>query len=167
MTILSGMMPVIWWTFGALAVLLLIAYIIVILLFRRMKRFETAYLSLKTFMSGNDLEKMLQGYTEKVAEQEERLKQCSARLDPLELKLKASVDRVEMVRYKAFENVGSDLSFAMALLNQDGDGIVLNSIHNREESRVYAKPISRGESTYVLSNEEKEVISKAMVGPKV
>ncbi|WP_407306064.1 DUF4446 family protein [Desulfosporosinus sp. SB140] len=167
MTILTGLMPMIEWMAGALALLIIIAYSLVILLFRRMKRFEAAYLSLKTFMSGSDMEKMLQEYTHRVAEQENKLEQCNARLEPIELKLKDSVDRAEMVRYKAFENVGSDLSFAMALLNQDGDGIVLNSIHNREESRVYAKPVNRGESTYSLTNEEKEVITKAMVGHKI
>lgn len=167
MAILAGMMPLIWWGVVALAVFVLIAFIMSILLFRRMKRFEAAYLSLKTFMSGNDLEKMLQEYSHRVTVQENSLELLSSKLDPIELKLKASVDRVEMIRYKAFDNVGSDLSFALALLNQDGDGIVLNSIHNREESRVYAKPISGGQSTYLLTDEEKEVIAKAMVGHKV
>lgn len=167
MSILTGAIPLIWGGFAALALFVLITCIMIILLFRRMKRFEAAYLTLKTYMSGNDLEKMLQDYSHRVTDQENRLEQCSARLDPIELKLKASVDRVEMIRYKAFDNVGSDLSFALALLNQDGDGIVLNSIHNREESRVYAKPLNSGQSTYLLTDEEKEVIKKAMVGHKL
>ncbi|AFM43541.1 hypothetical protein Desaci_4713 [Desulfosporosinus acidiphilus SJ4] len=167
MTLITGSQPTIWLGIGVLAILLVVAYIVIILLFRRMKKFEAAYVSLKTFLSGNDLEGLLQEYHQKLNEQKVQLEQCSKRLDPIEFKLKASVDRVQMVRYKAFENVGSDLSFALAFLNQDGDGIVLNSIHSREDSRVYAKPVTGGQSTYLLSNEEKEVISNAMVGPKI
>ncbi|KLU67124.1 hypothetical protein DEAC_c10630 [Desulfosporosinus acididurans] len=167
MTLLLGTSPAIWWGFGVLVILVIIAYSINIILFRRMKRFEEAYLTLKTFMSGDDLESILHEFQQKLGDQETKLEQCAKRLDPIELKLKASVDRAAMVRYRAFENVGSDLSFALALLNQDGDGIVLNSIHSREDSRVYAKPISGGQSTYTLANEEKEVIAKAMIGPKI
>ncbi|MGC7871682.1 DUF4446 family protein [Desulfosporosinus sp. SYSU MS00001] len=165
MTLLT--LPVIWWGIGVLAVLIIIAYVINIILFRRMKRFEEAYLTLKTFMSGGDLENILHEFKNKLDDHEANLEKCGKRLDPVESKLKASVDRAAIVRYRAFENVGSDLSFALALLNQDGDGIVLNSIHSREDSRVYAKPVSGGESTYTLANEEKEVISKAMNGPKI
>ena len=72
-----------------------------------------------------------------------------------------------MVRFRAFEDIGSDLSFAFALLNQEGSGVVLSSIFNREDSRVYAKPINQGQSTYPLTEEEKQVINKALQGHKV
>jgi hypothetical protein len=165
--ITAGTIPIFWWGIGASVTLFLLILILIVLLFLRMKRFERAYQSLKTYMSGQDLEGMLGEYIQRVHNQEEKLEQCSARLDPIELKLKASVDRGHLHRYKAFENVGSDLSFALALTNQDGDGFVLNSIHNREESRVYAKPLIKGESTYLLTEEEKTAISKAMIGPKI
>jgi hypothetical protein len=163
----ASSIPLFWWGIGASVILFLLILILIAILFLRMKRFERAYLSLKTFMSGQDLEGMLREYIQRVHNQEEKLEQCTARLDPIELKLKASVDRVHLLRYKAFENVGSDLSFALALINQDGDGFVLNSIHNREESRVYAKPLLKGESTYLLTDEEKAAISNAMIGPKI
>ena len=89
------------------------------------------------------------------------------RLTPIEHKLRASIDRAELLRFRAFEDVGSDLSFAFALLNQEGDGVVISSIHSREEVRIYAKPLNGGQSMYLLSEEEKEVIAKAMVGQKI
>ena len=167
MSALTGIMPLIWWAIAGLGILFLLLLILVISLFVRMKRFEKAYLSLKTFMSGHDLEKMLQDYAEKVYEQEKMLTQTRTRVEAVEVKLKAGVDRAEMVRYRAFENQGSDLSFALALLNQDGDGLVLNAIHTREECRIYAKPVSAGQSSITLSGEEKEVIARAMNGAKI
>lgn len=160
-------MPLFWWAIGVLAFLILIVFILSISLYRRMKRFEDSYISLQTFMEGQQMDTLLHEYIHKVTELEQNLEQCNNRLTPIELKLRASVDRAELLRFRAFEDVGSDLSFAFALLNQEGTGVVLSSIHNRDEARIYAKPINGGLSTYSLSDEEKEVISKAMTGQKI
>ena len=98
---------------------------------------------------------------------DQELKACNVRLKQIELKLRVAVDHAELLRFSAFENMGSDLSFAFALLNQEGSGVVLSAIHSREESRVYAKPINKGRSTYTLSDEEIEVIAKSMQGQKI
>ena len=65
-------------------------------------------------------------------------------------------------RYNAFKDTGSDLSFTLALLDEKNDGIVLNGIYARDSSNIYAKPIEKGESKYILSNEEKEAINRAI-----
>lgn len=160
-----------WWGICALALLLVIAFIINILMYRRLNRrmrlFEASSLTLQTFMSGHQLDVLLQENTQKLIHQEQELNKIDTRLDKVELKLRASVDRAELLRFRAFENVGSDLSFAFALLNQEGSGVVLSSIHNREEARVYAKPVKEGISTYSLTGEEKEVINRAMLGQKI
>jgi len=118
-------------------------------------------------MSGNQLDNLLQECIQKQADQEQVISKIETRLAQIETKLRVGVDRVELIRFRAFENVGSDLSFAVALVNQEGSGVVLSSIHNREESRVYAKPIKEGLSTYSLTGEEKEVIDRAMLGQKI
>lgn len=159
---LERIMPLTWWAFSAVSLLLLISLLMIFLLQRRMKRFETSHLALQTFMSGNQLDALLEEYIQKIDEQGVELQKSNARFTPIEDKLRASVDRVELVRFRAFENVGSDLSFAFALLNQEGSGIVLSAIHNRDESRVYGKPVKEGESNYSLTAEEQEVIAKAM-----
>jgi hypothetical protein len=66
------------------------------------------------------------------------------------------------VRYNAFDKTGSDLSFTLALLNDQMDGFVLTSIFGREDSRVYAKPLLGGKSQYALSQEEQQAIKAAM-----
>ena len=167
MTSLESIMPLIWWGISALTLLLLISSLITYLLFRRMKRFESSYITLQTFMSGDQLEPLLEECIQKVAGQEQELKANIVRLNQIEQKIRAGVDRAELLRFRAFENVGSDLSFALALLNQEGSGVVLSAIHSREESRVYAKSVNKGKSSYLLSDEENEVIAKAMQGEKI
>lgn len=167
MVILQGIMPLIWWSISALTLMLIISLMLLILLYRRVKRFESAYVSLQTFMSGKQLDILLQEYNVRASDQEQKLDKCDKRLELAEQKLRAGADRVELLRFRAFENIGSDLSFAVALLNQEGSGVVLSSIHNREESRVYAKPVIEGQSTYPLTDEEKHVINKAREGNKV
>jgi len=65
------------------------------------------------------------------------------------------------VRFNPFEDVGGDQSFAIALLDQHGNGLVLSSLHNRAETRVYAKPIQAGRSEYTLSAEEQQALAQA------
>ena len=164
-------MPMHWWGISALGILIMMAFLINILLYqkinRRMKRFELSSLALQTFMSGQQLETLLQDCLQKIAPLEQTSSKMEARLSQVELKLRSGVDRAELIRFRAFENVGSDLSFAFALLNQEGSGVVLSSIHNRDESRLYAKPIKEGMSSYPLTGEEKEVIDRAMLGQKI
>ena len=67
-----------------------------------------------------------------------------------------------LLRYDAFEDVGGRLSFSCALLDEHGNGVVLTSINGRQETRVYAKPVTAGTSSYNLSSEEDEAIRQAM-----
>ena len=72
-----------------------------------------------------------------------------------------------IVRYSAFQDTGSDLSFSLALLDEKNNGIVMNGIYSREMSNIYAKPVEAGKSSYTLSEEEQQAIEKAMkVGKK-
>ena len=80
----------------------------------------------------------------------------------LENEGKTHVQQVGIVRFNAFDNTGSDLSFAVAMLNAANTGFVLSGIYGREESRVYAKPLIKGESTYTLTKEEKQAIEHAL-----
>ena len=74
------------------------------------------------------------------------------------------IQKVGVVRYNAFENTGSDLSFALALLDNKDNGIVLNGIFSRESSNLYAKPVISGKSSYSISEEEEKAIEKAIQG---
>jgi len=76
-----------------------------------------------------------------------------------------SVRHMALLRYDAFEDVGGRLSFSCAMLDHRGTGVVLTSINGRQETRVYAKPVAEGTSSYNLSLEEEEAIRQAMAAP--
>ncbi|HEY0614093.1 MAG TPA: DUF4446 family protein [Candidatus Elarobacter sp.] len=83
------------------------------------------------------------------------------RIDALERVARAEVPRVGFVRYNAFSDVGSDLSYALALLNRDGDGVVLSSIYSREETRTYGKAVTAFKPAQDPSEEELAAIARA------
>jgi hypothetical protein len=76
--------------------------------------------------------------------------------------IEGSVRRVALLRYDAFEDVGGRLSFSCAMLDEHGTGVVITSINGRQETRVYAKPVTARTSNYNLSAEEEEAIRQAM-----
>lgn len=96
----------------------------------------------------------------------EALKSTVARLENQDAQLRetlqTSVRKVGLVRFDAFDDMGGNLSFATALLDEKGNGLVITSISGRQESRSYAKKIINGESEIALSKEEKEAIAQAL-----
>jgi hypothetical protein len=83
------------------------------------------------------------------------------RVDALERIAHVELPRVGFVRYNAFSDVGSDLSYALALLNRDGDGVVLTSIYSREDTRTYGKSVAAFKPAQDPSEEELAAIAKA------
>lgn len=84
-------------------------------------------------------------------------------LSTVEKRVRRSVQAVETVRYNPFKGTGSggNQSFATALLNEDGDGVVLSSLYTRDHVSVFSKPLKTHTSEFELTDEEKEVIHKA------
>lgn len=83
------------------------------------------------------------------------------RIAALERVARSETPRVGFVRYNAFDDVGSDLSYALALVTKDGDGVVLSSIYSREETRTYGKAVERFQAAQDASREERAAILKA------
>lgn len=112
------------------------------------------------------MDEALRGVLEGQAAQIKRLEQAVRVLNGADKRQQVQIDgtvqNVSLLRYDAFEDVGGRLSFSCALLDEHGTGVVLTSINGRQETRVYAKPISEGTSTYNLSTEEDEAIRQAM-----
>ena len=120
------------------------------------------YRKMMTGVDGANLERMLIGHideTKAVVEENARIKEENKRIAGL---LQKALTRVGVVRFRAFEDMGSDLSYAVALLDAENNGVILSSIFGREDSRSYVKPIEAGTSTYTLTEEEEEALHKAM-----
>ena len=111
--------------------------------------------------TGRDFEKMMLDHiaeTRAVAEENARLRQDIVRIDLL---LQRAITRVGVVRFNAFRETGSDLSYAVALLDANNDGVVFSSIFGREDSRSYVKPVEDGKSKYTLTQEEGQALKAA------
>ena len=78
-------------------------------------------------------------------------------------KLRKSIRGLETVRFNPFPDQGSNQSFAIGILNEEKDGVVLSSLYSRERMSVFAKPIKGGKSEYELTSEEKEALKKAEI----
>lgn len=72
------------------------------------------------------------------------------------------IQRVEILRYNPYQDTGGDQSFSMVLLDGNGDGLVLTSLHTRSGTRIYTKSLHRGKSDLDLSKEERKVIEQAL-----
>ena len=94
-------------------------------------------------------------------ELKENFERISAELESLKKENKFSVQKVGIVRFNPFREVGGNQSFSIALLDGNDNGIVITSLYTREGNRVYGKPIKQGQSEYLLSEEEKKAIEKA------
>jgi hypothetical protein len=91
-------------------------------------------------------------------------KRTEDRLDELERILQCEVHRVGFLRYNSFSDVGSDLSFTLALVNAEGDGVVVTSIYSREETRTYGKAVRKFVPQQDASKEEQSAIAMARTG---
>jgi len=92
---------------------------------------------------------------------ERTLAQLTERIAALERVARSETPRVGFVRYNAFADVGSDQSYALALLTRDGDGVVLSSIYSREETRTYGKAVVNFQTPHEASAEELAAIAQA------
>ena len=83
-------------------------------------------------------------------------------IEYMEKVVKNCVQKVGVVRYQAIQNMGADLSYTVALLDENNDGVVFNGIYGRDGCYTYAKPIIEGKSSYNLSDEEVQAIENAI-----
>lgn len=90
-----------------------------------------------------------------------RIGALSAQVAALVRAQEQGLNRVGIVRFNPYEDTGGDLSFALAISNNEGNGIVISSLHGRSNSRFYAKPLLNWTSAYALSTEEADAVSRA------
>lgn len=116
---------------------------------------------MKKIGNGSNIDEMLKDYLEDVKEIKKDNSEIKAYYTKLDSDIASCIQKIGLVRYNAFKDVGSDLSFAIALLDRDDNGVVLNGLYGSDSSNIYAKPIKSGVSTYQLSEEEKYALEIA------
>ncbi len=148
--------------FGVLAAVVIVLLVVVILQQRRLGRAVRAYRELVRDEAGGSLHDRLAGSAEQAVRATERMGQIEALYAGIDERSRRSLQHIGIVRFNPFEDTGSDQSFAIALLDDARDGIVISSLHGRANTRLFAKPVNDGASTHTLSDEEAEAIRLAL-----
>lgn len=110
----------------------------------------------------SELKEILQEHINRVGMVQVRLKDVEKMVSDVEMSSQRHLSKMGVVRFNPFDDTGGDQSFVLALLDERNDGVVISSLHGRQRTRMYAKPVKAGEAAdYELSEEEKEAIRKA------
>ncbi|QGG47004.1 DUF4446 family protein [Heliorestis convoluta] len=154
-------------SFALLIITLGVTFLILLLmviLFYRFKKISKMYKNLMTGQEGNskNLEELLFQNLENNENIIQKLKEQEVEINQLKNISLETIRHIGIVRYNAFDNVGSNQSFSVALLDHKGSGVILSSLYGREVSQVYAKPVKESRSSYPLTEEEEKAIQEAM-----
>ena len=149
-----------------LIIILLISVLSIILLILnhlKLTKLKNEYSEfMKKLGNGKNIDENLKVYMDRVQKVEDLNKEIIQYCERLDKTVDTCIQKIGIVRYNAFKDVGRNLSFTLALLDNNNNGVVLNGIYSRDNSNIYAKPIKDGKSEYILSDEEKEAIEKAI-----
>jgi hypothetical protein len=127
----------------------------------RLKRVEQHYQALTAGTDGGSLEAVLEDHVGQVQQATRRVQELDMLVMRLERNNRTHLQRVGFLRFNPFRDTGGDQSFALALTDEAGSGVVISSLHSREVTRVYAKPLVAWQTSYQLTEEEQAAIKRA------
>jgi len=128
-------------------------------------RLEGTRKRIKIFFKGRktkDLEEVIAEQVKRMKKIEDDIKKLFNQSKNLEKISNISIQKTGVIRFNPFKDTGGDQSFAIALLDKGNNGLVISSLYTREGNRIYTKPIKNGTSSYHLSDEEDQAITKAI-----
>ncbi len=131
----------------------------------RLNRVEQHYRALTTGADGGNLQQVLDAHLWELRAAQDRVQELDTLARGLERTGKRHIQRLGFLRFNPFRDAGGDQSFALALTDQEGNGFVMSSLHSRDVTRVYGKPLVSWDSVYPLTDEEKQAIEKAKAQP--
>ncbi len=127
----------------------------------RFNKLNKRYKKLMRGSDGTNIEELLFKNINELRQAMVKVDSMATQSEKTTRNLAKCIQKLGVVRFNAFDDTGSDLSFAIAWLDGNNDGVVLSSIYGRNEGRTYAKPVSHGQSPYFLTDEEKMAIARA------
>ena len=149
---------------SAVLILLIILYLVCIV---KMKKLRKAY---NCFMKGKDMESMeevLMKQFDRIKVLEEADREKRKEINSLKILMQKSYQKAGLVKYDAFREMSGKLSYALALLDQNDNGVIITSMYSRDGCFSYPKEVIMGESKINLSEEEQEALEKAVNGEKI
>lgn len=138
----------------------LIISILSIMMSRKTKKNYERYV--EKLGNGDNIAETLKSYINQVDKLNRRDDEIIKYCEYIDLQQKLCIKKVGLVRYDINYDLKNKLSFALALLDDEDNGVVINSIYGLDNSNIYAKPVMRGSSSYKLSSEEQDAIKKAI-----
>ncbi|QNU66990.1 DUF4446 family protein [Ruminiclostridium herbifermentans] len=142
-------------------IFILINCVLLISNIKKTNKLKTKYARFMNGLSDRNMEELLDTCLTNINNVSAKNKDIEVKINDIERNLIQCIQKVGIIRFNAFDNVGSDLSFAIALLDNNDTGIVISGIYARDSSSTYAKPIISGKSKYSLSAEEIQAIDIA------
>src|ERR1051326_3316164 len=130
-------------------------------LFARTSRMNRRYSSLMRSIAGGDVEGALREYSDTIGEFGDRVEALEKEVSRLDAGQKRCIQRVGMVRFDAFDDVGGEQSFSLALMDAERNGITISSLYGRSHARIYAKSIDSGKPSHTLTQEESKALGSA------
>lgn len=145
-----------------LIIIIIILFIMNIVTLRSLNGLEKRYRKFMRGSNNKNLEEFIIGYLDSIDDVKNQYENIKELYNRLNSKVSCCIQKISIIRYRAFEDVGSDLSFSIALLDEKNDGVIITGIYGRDESTTYAKPIDSGLSRYGLSQEEQQVLDECI-----
>ena len=145
-----------------LAVLTMVCMIITLVCFTQYRKLYRRY---DIFMRGKDaetLEDTILDLLDETAVLQTSDRESRDQLKSLTRQVRASYQKIGIVKYNAFKGMGGNLSFVIALLDDNNSGFILNSVHSREGCYLYMKDVEKGSTDVLLGAEEKEALEMAL-----
>ncbi len=147
---------------GAGIIILLLLLLMQILTRKKLKKFVVKYNRFMSSFGEKNIEELLEACLKKIKDDEKDIITNRDDIAALNKLLMRCVQKVGIIRYNAFEKVGSNLSYSVAMLDRFNSGLVLTGLYSRDSSSTFVKPVEEGKSSFTLSDEEKDAIEKAL-----
>ena len=148
----------------AVAGVALLSFLVALIALTRLRKARREYMVLRGEQGERDIMSAVGRSLKSVGDLQQRLDGVVATQEEQAAIGRFALQRFAIVRYDAFEDMGGQLSFSAALLDEHGDGLVITSINGRTETRTYAKPLHKLQSRHNLSGEEQAAIENAASG---
>lgn len=124
-------------------------------------RFFSTYKKLTKGIDVGDIKKVLEKILNRGEDNTKNIKEIIKRIDNIEESDKKHIQKVGLIRFNPFSELGGDHSFSLAILDDRNTGVVITGLHTRERTRVYMKDIKNGKSSLELSSEERKALDVA------
>lgn len=145
----------------ALTILVIVGIVWVLDLQARLRRLQRRYKDVSAAEGDAGLAAALENLATRLSETNARTERLVARVEQIDTTLAHTVQGVGLVRFRAFQDTGGEQSFALALADGEGNGIIISMLYGRGTTRIYAKPVQGWLSPKALGEEEEQALTEA------